>query len=108
MVADEEREVQVSEDWRHWWCPIIKAEWVSEKHAQLSQEAKEVTEMLRKQIFTNEMARAGDYAVGEVYGASEEEVATIAKGGGTSHCLAEYQTVLIPGCSRSQCGGYKW
>ena len=42
-VADEGREAQVSEDWRLWWCPAIKEEWVNEKNLKLSQEAKEVT-----------------------------------------------------------------
>ena len=72
---------------------VIRHQVGQQQHAQLSQEAREVTEMLRKQIFTNEMAQASGYAVGEVFDVSEESAMMNAKGGGTRHCLAGYQTV---------------
>ena len=87
---------------------MIKAEWANEQHLKLSREAKEATETLRKQIFTQQMAEADEIVVSEFHSENDKEVMPDMKGGGTSHCLEEYQTVLIPGCSRSQCGGYKW
>ena len=81
-VADEGREAQVSEDWRLWWCPKIKEEWANGKHLQLSQEAKEVTEMLRKQVFAEQLTEGKEYTIGEFRGENQEKVMPNMKGFG--------------------------
>ena len=89
-VADEGREAQVSEDWRLWWCPVIKEEWVNEKNLQLSQEAKEVTEMLRKQVFAEHWTEGKEYTIGEFRDENQKEVMPNMKGWGTSYYLEQY------------------
>ena len=81
-VADEGREAQVSEDWRLWWCPIIKSEWANEKNLQLSQEAKEVTEMLRKQVFAEQLTAGKECTIGKFRDENQKEVMPNMKGWG--------------------------
>lgn len=88
-VANEGRESQVSTDWRLWWCPMIKAEWANEQHLKLSREAKEATETLRKQIFTQQLVEDDEIVVSEFHSDNDKEVMPNIKGGGTSHCFEE-------------------
>ena len=94
-VADEGREAQVSEDWRLWWCPIIKSEWVNEENLQLSKEAKAVTKMLRKEVFAEQLTEGKEYTIGEFRGENLKVVMPNMKGWGTSYYLEQYQTVPI-------------
>ena len=94
-VADEGREARVSEDWRLWWCPIIKSEWANEKDLQLSQEAKDATEILHEQTFTQQLTQANEYTIGDFRDENEKEVMPSMKGWGTSYHLKQYRTLLI-------------
>ena len=99
-VADEGHEAQVREDWRLWWCPIIKSEWANEKNLQLSQEAKEVTEMLRKQVFAEQLTAGKEYTIGKFRDQKEvmpnmKEVMPNTQGWGTIYDLEQYQTTVL-------------
>ena len=79
----------------------MSAEWASEKKIAAYPRSKEMTEMLRKQVFAEQLAEGKEYTIGEFHDENKKDVTPNMKGWGpaiTSSNIKRCQ--LLCECSR--------